>query len=66
MISVTTFMCISSVIIIVNCIYVEPGSLDFSTYLVAPHEVCNDISCITVDKLFFVNDASIRCPVGRL
>ncbi len=66
MISVTTFMCLSSVIIIVNCIYVEPGSLDFSTYLVAPHEVCNDISCITVDKLFFVNDASIRCPVGRL
>jgi len=47
-------------------IYVERGDLDIGTYLVSPHEVCNEISCISVDKLFFVEDSSIVCPFGRL
>jgi len=34
--------------------------------LVAPHEICNDISCITVNKLYFVKDDSITCPLKRL
>ncbi len=63
--SVLVFVCINTVVS-EQPIYVEPGSLDFSTYLVAPHEICNEISCITVDKLFFVKDASIVCPVGHL
>jgi len=33
---------------------------------VAPHEVCNEISCITVNKLFFITDSSILCPPGNL
>jgi len=34
--------------------------------LVAPHDICNAISCITVDKLFFVEDSSVVCPFGYL
>jgi hypothetical protein len=63
--TVFLFICVNTVVS-EKTIYVEPGSLDFSTYLVAPHEICNEISCITVQKLFFVQDDSIVCPHGYL
>ena len=63
--SVLVFVCINTVVC-KQPIYVEPRSLDFSTYLVAPHDICNEISCISVNELFFIKDTSIACPVGHL
>ncbi len=73
------FFCLISVrtFVSTNRIYVNRENLDFSTYLGAPHEVCNEISCITVKNLFFyhrqinITDSSIRqlniiCPPGIL
>ncbi len=47
-------------------VFVNKTSLDFSTYLVSPHDVCNEISCISVSQLFFIQDESIICPKGRI